>query len=112
MSAEYDGVYGRLLALVADPLACYREATPTLEPVGQSRREPDPLLAAVAQLRAEITAVLETRRRLDRQQQAEEVRTQVRTSASGPSGGTKVPTGPPRPGPLPPARLPEPSDAL
>ena len=118
MSAHLDTTYATLLVLVADPFACYRETTATLEQclartqgLTHGRRAPDPMLAAVELLRHEITATLETRRRLDAQAASKAAQA---ASADRPQidGGTRVPTNPPRPGPLPPARLPEPVDVL
>lgn len=119
MSAELDTTYARLLVLVADPYAAYAEPTATLEQclartqgLTHGRRAPDPMLAAVEQLRAEITAVLETRRRIDREAERKAAQAERAALTAALDNGARVPTGPPRPGPLPPARLPEPVDAL
>lgn len=105
-----DDARALLLALLADPLACYRVPTARLEQVlaltpgaMHGRRAPDPVLACLEAARAAICAVLEARRRLDaRERQQAAARA---TEAAALPGGAKVPTGPQRPGPLPPARL-------
>lgn len=122
MSAQQplpDDAPALLLALLADPLACYRADTAALERAlaltpgaMHGRRAPCPVLASLEATRAAICAVLEVRRKLDAQAAQDAAHRPIAAQQSSAQGGTKVPTNPPRPGPLPPVRLPEPADAL
>lgn len=111
--------YGTLLALVADPLGAYRIRTEVLERVlartqglTHGRRTPDPMLAAVEALRAEISAVLQARRRLDAEQAKQAVGgSSVRTSVPDPQGGTHVRAPVPPTRPTPPAGRRQPDEA-
>lgn len=104
--------YARLLALVADPYACYREPTPTLERIlartpalTHGRKTGDALLVAVEQLHEQIYATLTARARLDALEAEQARRAPQAARPPAVDGGTRVPTNPPRPGPLPPQRI-------
>lgn len=119
----HDEVHDLLMFLAGDPRAAYLLTTEDLERVLQrttgatrGRKDADALVYAVEALRAEITATLAARRRLDALERAQDAPTPTGTNAPR-SGGVTAPRPPQAPPPLPPTHArpghtPTPADFL
>jgi hypothetical protein len=108
MITTEDQIHDLTLFLAAAPRHCWLIDSDTLAQIrarltgtDHGRRSPDPLVATVAHLRAEIAATLEARRQLS----ARPAPAPAPAPAPPTPGGTRVPRPPAPPRPLPPVGL-------